>query len=62
MLCFNDRTYCASPNCQNECGRKMTDDEKDKAMTSAFPVSWGFFCGEPPPLELEALIKNQSLY
>lgn len=26
-MTFKDKTFCASPNCQNECGRKMTDEE-----------------------------------
>lgn len=23
-----DKTFCGSPNCKNECGRKMTDKER----------------------------------
>ena len=26
--CFLDYTYCSSPHCKNECGRKMTDAVK----------------------------------
>jgi hypothetical protein len=52
MMCFKDRTFCKSPECQNECGRKMTDDEKkelDRAITADnnLLVSWGYFCGVP---------------
>jgi len=57
MMCFKDRTFCDSPNCQNECGRKMTDKEyqewwdlpKDKWL----PISYGYFCGEPEELPCE---------
>jgi hypothetical protein len=52
-ISFKDKTYCASPNCENECGRKMSEFEK--AQQNAFfaaqgfvlPVSYGYFCGEP---------------
>ncbi len=29
-MSFKDRTYCASPNCNNECGRKMSDADKQE--------------------------------
>lgn len=52
MMCFKDRTFCASPGCTNECGRKMSEDEKrelDRAVTAdnTLLVSWGYFCGMP---------------
>jgi hypothetical protein len=28
IVVFKDKTFCASPNCTNECGRKMTEDER----------------------------------
>ena len=53
-MTFLDRTFCASPSCKNECGRKMTIEQK-KVLAfglskDAFPAnytSWGYFCGEP---------------
>lgn len=45
-MCFNDRTYCASPDCENKCGRKMTIVEEQEAVQSGLPVSYGYFCGE----------------
>lgn len=55
---FLDKTFCASPNCENECGRKMTLSEQSSLTAMAVlmnpdgkdiivPVSWGYFCGEP---------------
>lgn len=29
-MSFKDKTFCASPNCNNECGRKMSDAEKQQ--------------------------------
>ena len=31
MLCYKDMTFCISKNCQNKCGRKLTEDIKQKA-------------------------------
>lgn len=52
-MSFLDKTYCASPNCTNECGRKMTDEEKKKLdelvwkNPDASNLIWrGYFCGE----------------
>lgn len=45
MICFRDRTWCASPDCNGECGRKMTPEIKAEAKKSPFPIAWGMFCG-----------------
>ena len=55
MLCYRDRTFCASPDCKNLCGRKMTDKEieerqefiKNSKNGFALPVAYDYFCGEP---------------
>ena len=54
-MTFLDKTFCASPNCKNECGRKMTDDEKNRLYeltwkepkNHAYLISQAYFCGEP---------------
>jgi hypothetical protein len=58
-VAFLDKTLCASPNCINECGRKMTDSERGAlAVWGALmnpsndphvivPVCYAYFCGEP---------------
>lgn len=46
MLCYNDRTYCASENCTGQCGRKMTPKEIVASANSAFPVCWAYFCDD----------------
>jgi hypothetical protein len=52
-MTFLDKTFCASTNCRNECGRQMTQSEKESLKELAFYgfkptilVSWGYFCGE----------------
>lgn len=52
-MTFKDKTFCASPNCKNACGRKMTDKQKmDLSMLSdadywSTQVWYAYFCGEP---------------
>jgi hypothetical protein len=45
-MCYKDKTFCASPNCKNECGRKMTEDEKITLQKNWAPVNYGYFCGD----------------
>lgn len=47
MMCYRDKTFCASPNCKNECGRKITDAQRGEAERLGLFISWGYFCGEP---------------
>lgn len=47
MMCFRDRTYCNSKNCNNECGRQLTQEVWDSAEKSGLPVAYSYFCGEP---------------
>lgn len=42
-MSYLDRTFCASPGCTNECGRKMTHSEEARKPNDAV-VSWGYFC------------------
>jgi len=54
-MSFLDKTFCASPNCTNECGRKMTKEQRKRYLDSIIDnpdkitswTSWGYFCGEP---------------
>jgi len=56
MIPFKDRTFCASPKCKNECGRKMTKKEEEQLEkmneTHWVSVMQGYFCGEPEEDEL----------
>lgn len=46
--CFRDKTYCASPNCKNECGRKMSPEIASILAADKYGrTSYGYFCGEP---------------
>lgn len=54
-ICFKDQTFCASPNCTNECGRKITPELQREYEEANLPndwngmlgVSYAYFCGEP---------------
>jgi len=51
MIPFKDKTFCASPDCKNECGRKMTKKEREEFdrlnEDHWMCISQGYFCGEP---------------
>lgn len=47
MFCYKDKTFCASPNCKNECGRQITVHEKAEAIQFKMPVSYAYFCDIP---------------
>lgn len=50
MICYKDKTFCASPNCKNECGRKITLDEHMYANEQGLYVAYAYFCGKPEKL------------
>jgi len=42
--------YCVSPNCENKCGRKLSEEVKkriDQIVKRGDWVTYGYFCGEP---------------
>lgn len=49
-MSYLDKTFCASSNCKNECGRKMTEEEKgyllDNPPAQYQGVSYAYFCGD----------------
>jgi hypothetical protein len=58
-MTYKDRTYCASPDCNNKCGRKMTNMEiaHHKAFFAQhgydIPVSYGYFCDKKEQKEIK---------
>ena len=45
-MCYNDKTFCSSPNCTNKCGRKLTDIIRAGARKAGLPLSIANFCGD----------------
>lgn len=51
LMLYNDRTYCASPKCENKCGRMLTSENKKELQgildnTGFYPhVAYAYFCG-----------------
>ena len=49
MMCYRDSTFCVSPECTNECGRKLTPEIKKAAKEwwggEGAPIAMGVFCG-----------------
>lgn len=51
-MAFLDRTFCASLYCNNDCGHRMTDEQRSKLKylnekQGPIFVSWSFLCGYP---------------
>lgn len=47
-----DKTFCGSPECKNECGRKLPEEYReaiwrDPNNISGKFISYAYFCGEP---------------
>jgi hypothetical protein len=47
MMAYRDTTFCASPNCKNDCGRQISTKDHEIAKEHAIAVCYGYFCGEP---------------
>lgn len=48
MICYRDKTFCASSNCNNECGRKMSPEIKEiLSRDKNGRTSYAYFCDEP---------------
>lgn len=46
-MSYLDKAFCASPDCQNKCGRRMTDLELERlSYLNNENVSYGYFCGD----------------
>ncbi len=66
-MSFLDKTFCASPRCNNDCGRRMTDEQREQLTYSqAQYVSYGYFCGEQdgqaPIRRLKAVLDPDKLH
>lgn len=49
MICYRDMTFCVSPDCTNECGRKLTPEIQEAAKKwwggDDAPIAMSCFCG-----------------
>jgi hypothetical protein len=44
-MIFLDKKFCASEKCQNDCGRRMTDKEREQLYyTDCTLVVYEFYC------------------
>jgi len=53
MRCYKDRTYCASPECKNECGRKLSKEEEESTRGKNVYIAYSYFCGAPKSKNME---------
>lgn len=62
-MSYLDKTFCASPGCQNECGRRMTEYERENlSRSNAQYVSYGYFCQQENDIvkRLKSVVKKDS--
>jgi hypothetical protein len=62
MIKYKDKTFCASPNCKNECGKQMSmleEKEVDAILEyEGIDVTYEYFCGEPDDSEIKKIVKE----
>jgi len=44
MICYKDKTFCASQVEQHTCGRELTEEDQKRADELGLPISYGRFC------------------
>jgi len=59
MICYRDRTFCASKKCQG-CGRELTAEDKKNAKRLNLPISMTSIC--PREIENEQITRNSPNY
>lgn len=47
MLCYMDKTFCASKVKKHTCGRELTEKDKERAAKLGLPIAYGLFCNPP---------------
>lgn len=55
MINFKDKTFCSTPHCKNNCGRKMTQKDANDALKAGLPISYHPFC---EPKSIDDIIKQ----
>ena len=62
-MSYLDKTFCASPQCKNDCGSRMTNAQREQlSYSEAQYVSYCYFCGEDETLvrRLKAVNERSS--
>ncbi len=49
MLCYKDRTFCASQVEVHTCERELTEEDKKNAEKLGLPIAYADFCDPSPP-------------
>lgn len=46
MICYKDKTYCASKVKKHTCGREITPEEIKESEKIGLPIAYAYFCEE----------------
>jgi hypothetical protein len=62
-MSYKDRTWCASPQCEGKCGRRLSDHDKGLAQAIGQDVymSYAYFCGMPEDFTLTQKIREKCI-
>lgn len=47
MICYKDRTFCASETHKDDCPGAVTKELELEAKDFGLPIAMAYFCGEP---------------
>lgn len=54
IMTYLEKTFCASVNCKNDCGRRMTEEELTRLRyLNSDEVSYDYFCGNDERRSIE---------
>ena len=45
MICYLDRSFCASKTEAHTCGREITEEQVKRADELGLPIAYSFYCG-----------------
>lgn len=60
MICFQDKTFCVSPDCtcENPLTKKVIEDA-ERWWGKGAPIAVGFLCGAPEGLSLKQVMEER---
>lgn len=61
MMCYLDKTWCASEIETHTCGREISEEHKKRADELNLPIAWGLFCKEAQKLDEKRNKKSDEL-
>jgi hypothetical protein len=61
MICYKDKTFCASEVEKHTCGRELKEEDKKKAEEIGLPIAYGEFCEEDLTEKISIKVENKDI-